>query len=385
MSSEFYSAFIKLLKLNSIAAGMLKPNLLKHSDYMTECCGNLKEAHEFDSDAKVDRLIAIRRIDDQVHAAFYVEDALDLPITDARISMNLRFMSSQLEDWKREHYINDVPRVLHLSHSFTEMSLHAVGLRSPSPSSQPGSDFTQINALVTCLEAGRRFFDAILQTPVSEYHYISMSEWMRLPLVVITMARICMPSETNATIQWDVTAAQDRCRLDLYLESLCYRMQSLSTYDTVKQNHPDFWAAMRMIMELTRTWYCRKIRTNTATASTQPNKQNLPTPNTTSASSGADYPDMSNMHHANGPSVMGNYSLGAMSNSMDIVPDDSDPTNGAHDPFAFMKEADFNMDQFFDMGIWGNESYEGMGFGQSHQQPSMDMSDEPNMSMMGYR
>jgi hypothetical protein len=33
------------------------------------------------------------------------------------------------------------------------------------------------------------------------------------------------------------------------------------------------------------------------------------------------------------------------------------------DPFAYMKDLDFDMEQFFDMGIWGDETYTGMGFG----------------------
>jgi hypothetical protein len=38
------------------------------------------------------------------------------------------------------------------------------------------------------------------------------------------------------------------------------------------------------------------------------------------------------------------------------------------DPFAFMRNMDFDMDQFLDMGIWGSESYDGMGFGGSGMQ-----------------
>ncbi|KAH7115874.1 hypothetical protein B0J11DRAFT_538676 [Dendryphion nanum] len=377
---ERQRTFLGLYYISSgIAAGMIKPNLLKHSDYMTECCRNLKESHEFKSDAKIEQLIAIRRIDDQVNAAFYVEDAIDLPITDSRISMNLRFMSSQLEDWKREHHVNDVPQVLELSHSFTEMTLYAVGLRVAPASFQTNADYCQINAMLTCLEAGRRFFDTILNTPLSDYYYISMSEWMRLPLVVITMARTCIPSEAHSAIQWDVRAAQDRCRLDLYLESLCYRMQSLSTYDVNKQPHPDFWMAMRMIMELTRTWYCRKIQVK-PNPSTQSCTNDLPTPSTTENSGSGDVQisGLAHMAHiplANGPPA-GNFSfpttgsmnMGSMSGDM----------SGGHDPFEFMRESDFDMDQFLDMGIWGNESYEGMGFGQQ----SGSLEPDPTISIV---
>lgn len=33
------------------------------------------------------------------------------------------------------------------------------------------------------------------------------------------------------------------------------------------------------------------------------------------------------------------------------------------DPFALMKSAEFDMEQLFDMGIWGDEAYSSMGFG----------------------
>jgi hypothetical protein len=37
--------------------------------------------------------------------------------------------------------------------------------------------------------------------------------------------------------------------------------------------------------------------------------------------------------------------------------------NLSQDPAEFMRGMDLDMDLFLDMGIWGHESYEGMGFG----------------------
>lgn len=240
---------------------------------------------------------------------------------------------------------------IELAHSFTDMQLHAVGLRPAQPDYlQQSSNTTQMNCLLATLEAGKRFFDLLLAFPVSEYHYILFADWMRVPHVVITMSRLCIPSETLAAAQWDVKTAQDRMRLDLYLESLCYRMQGLSTFDKAKQPHPDFWWAMRMILELTRTWYCRKI--GGKAPSSQATPQGIPTPDTTGQS-------------ATGSSA-GNdaagFSFTAMG-SMDMNIASMEVSNAGHDPFAFMRDVDFDMDQFLDMGIWGSDGYEGMGFG----------------------
>ena len=46
----------------------------------------------------------------------------------------------------------------------------------------------------------------------------------------MTIARLCMPADAHTAAGWDVKAAQERVRLDLCLESFCYRMQGLSTF-----------------------------------------------------------------------------------------------------------------------------------------------------------
>jgi hypothetical protein len=241
------------------------------------------------------------------------------------------------------------------------MQLHSVGLRPLPPTSQPlVANPTQLNALLSSLEAGKRFLDLLMALPVSDYHLISFSEWMRLPCVVMTMARLSIPSEVHTAAQWDVKAAQDRVRLDLYLESLCYRMQSLSTFEKPKQPHPDFWWAMRMIMDLTRSWYCRKTQAKPQ-ASNQPTSYNPPTADT-----------LHNFNHGNAE-LHGIGQTAPMSGSIDCPwPAMGGGSIGNHDEthfttnpdaFAFMRSTEFDMDQFLDIGIWGSESYEGMGFG----------------------
>jgi hypothetical protein len=37
--------------------------------------------------------------------------------------------------------------------------------------------------------------------------------------------------------------------------------------------------------------------------------------------------------------------------------------NNYDNPLAFMGNADFDMELFYDMGIWGDEGYTSMGFG----------------------
>jgi hypothetical protein len=256
--------------------------------------------------------------------------------------------------------------VLELSFSFTKLLLYSVALR-PQPAEQPWAvDSERINAFFSALEAGKSFLDTLLSFPANEYHLISFSEWMRLPTVIMTVAKLCIPSDAHAATGWDVMAAQDRVRLDLCLESLCYRMQSLSTYDKIKQPHPDFWHAMCFINDLTKTWFIRKIRPDPPTQTrSEPTPSGSVGPSTSDLSGpSSGIPAMHSVVAAGQPhnTIAGINYMGDINMEMGIQEGD------ASDPFAFMKDhlADIDMEQVFDMGIWGDESYNsfaGMGFG----------------------
>jgi hypothetical protein len=85
--------------------------------------------------------------------------------------------------------------VLDLSSSFTDMQLHSVALRPSGSSLHPlSADSTRLNALFATLEACKRYLDTVITLPLSEYHLISFIEWMRLPSIIMTLARLCMPS-----------------------------------------------------------------------------------------------------------------------------------------------------------------------------------------------
>jgi hypothetical protein len=232
------------------------------------------------------------------------------------------------------------------------MQLNSIALRPIPELSQQGlSSSLQLNSLLSALEAGKRFLDTLLSIPVTDYYLISFSEWMRIPYVIIAVSRLCIPCDAHASAQWDVKTAQDRVRLDLYLESLCYRMQALSTFDKVKQPHPDFWSAMKMIMDLTKDWYCRKIFKQSESS------HDLPTPETM-----ASYRPETGTNSFQMPPAE-SYSITNHFEALNTRGASENCEGSGRDPFAFMRSMDFDMDQFLEMNIWGHESYEDMGFG----------------------
>jgi hypothetical protein len=233
------------------------------------------------------------------------------------------------------------------------MQLHSIALR-PSKSSlhPPPTDSTRLNALFATLEACKRYLDTVITLPLSEYHLISFIEWMRLPSVIMTLARLCMPNDTLIQAQWNVKLAHDRARLDLYLDSLCYRMQSLTTHNRLDGSPVDFWFAMRMIMEPTRVWYLRKI--NPSNAKSGSSNSAIPTPDTMHSLG-----DETEERYPLPDPGRGAFGMNVMLGGLDM----GGNSNGTEEALGFMKDPNFDMDKFFDLGIWSDESYASLGFG----------------------
>ena len=154
-----------------------------------------------------------------------------------------------------------------LSYAFVDMELHSVGIRmgaSPAssilPPNTPPANRYRVDLLLSCLEAGKAYLDTLLAAPTPHYGLFSFIEWMRLPYVLIIISKLSFPSDSYADTHWDIRTAQEQVRLDLYLESLCYRMSSITTFNGASQPHPDFFLSLKMILERTRHWYVRKTR-----------------------------------------------------------------------------------------------------------------------------
>ncbi|KAL1604830.1 hypothetical protein SLS60_004370 [Paraconiothyrium brasiliense] len=303
---------------SQVAAGMQRPNLLKYTEYMSQCSRELRDHRQYPSDAIIGHLLEIRRLDDQIQDCFFTEETAALDITDPRISMNFRFLESQLEQWKRGRYSDE----------------YQIPLRAP-PTTHQGytADSTRLNALLATLEACKRFLDTLLACPPSNYHILGFSEWFRIPLVAMTLARLCIPSDTHTAAQWDVKAAHERGRLDLYLESLCYRMKGLSTYKRTQSFHHDFYWALEMIMDSTKIWFVKKVNARTTRSN------GIPTPDTMQSLTNGLMADGSGDSSTSAMPETGGCPYAAL--------DQDSSMNGdiANDPFAFMRDVDFDMDK----------------------------------------
>ena len=173
--------------------------------------------------------------------------------------------------------------IMDLSYNFISMEVHSVGLRRNPSSTRDGShsapsstDTFHLDLLLSCLQAAKAYLDTLLAMSVTHYRLLSFVEWMRLPRVLAIVCKLCVPSNNYADIHWDYHTVQERVRVDLYLESLCYRMHSLTTFDKTSQPLPDFWVLLKTLLERIRSWYMYRIRSSTEEAATARNADILP-------------------------------------------------------------------------------------------------------------
>lgn len=146
------------------------------------------------------------------------------------------------------------------------MELQSICLRmTPGPSISPdifgaATSSKYLGLLFSCLESGKSYLEKLLSMPTTQYRQLSFIQWMRLPYVLVILSKLSFPSPMHTAAHWDIRGAQERVRLDLYIESLCYRMQSITTSASTLQSQPDFFLSLKMILERTREWYVRKTR-----------------------------------------------------------------------------------------------------------------------------
>ncbi|KAI9858208.1 MAG: hypothetical protein M1813_007857 [Trichoglossum hirsutum] len=276
---------------STFSVALSRPNLFRHTEYMTECGRRLESDLEFPSDRRILHLISLRRIDDRINDALRLADSESIPENNLRLQMSLQLLQSQVKEWigriPTDSYQCGRPLItvsienspvslstlgMELAYNFTDMELHSVGLRmAPNPtenaeiSSPHSADVDQFNILLSCLDSGKAYLDKILSVPPTQYHLFSFVEWMRLPYVLLIISKLASSNGSRVAAHWNIRTAQERVRLDLYLESLCYRMQSITTYNRPSQPHPDFFACIKVILERTRHWYVRTTRLNTET------------------------------------------------------------------------------------------------------------------------
>lgn len=274
---------VSLMTFDRIANGFRNPSLLKCSRYISECSELLQKGEEFESDKNILPLIRLRRVEDQMFDEYCSAEVFSFCCDDNQILAHIERWEWQLRELHKEvksaerseckrfyplsssfKQLSDTFLVLLLTYHAIEMELYNEGIHrmfsadTDQSLNHTISELTRTRIVSSCLEAGKAFLDALIAIPVEDYYLVPTGEWLRLPRVVMVIIMLTTRM-TNELVGWDIKAAQERVRLDLYLESLCFRMQNLTTFKPPKQPRPDTWMAMKMVMQSIRGWYKQKL------------------------------------------------------------------------------------------------------------------------------
>ena len=231
-------------------------------------------------------MIRLAQLGDQIHSVLGSTSREKFDADNVGLRMDLQSLHSQLKeleaggqltanrngkqilsDFFQVHRLNTRIVMRDLSYNFINMEVHSIGLRRNLSSSRAGGTSTQsptdtlhLDHLHSCLQSAKAYLDAIIAMSVLHYCHLSFAEWMRLPRVLAIICKLCIPSNYHTEIHWDYHMAQERVRVDLYLESLCYRMQSLTMCDRTSQRLGDFWSLLKTLLERVRSWYTHRIQ-----------------------------------------------------------------------------------------------------------------------------
>jgi hypothetical protein len=117
---------------------------------------------------------------------------------------------------------------------------------------------THFDLLTSCLEASKVYFDHLISLSPSQYRILSFVEWTRVPYAIVVLSKLAFG--IHKVPSWDLQAVRETVPLALYLELLCYRMQSMTSSTVGAQQQPDFFHSLRALFEQTRGWYEQKVR-----------------------------------------------------------------------------------------------------------------------------
>lgn len=113
----------------------------------------------------------------------------------------------------------------------------------------------RLNILFACLSAAQSFFSSFLSIPASSYRLLSIVDWSRLIYATVIIYKLSLGSPRIP--EWDVQAARTTANLECYLETLCQRMQSISSTGPGVPEGADLFSIMKLIFDNVKSTYVR--------------------------------------------------------------------------------------------------------------------------------
>lgn len=237
-----------------------KPTNIHCTDYMMECAQSLSKDPEYETDALILPLLQIHRLGDGFHDKFLSSnlDYSGLSSSD-RVQTHLITFQTKMNDVLSNGLLDCLPISL-AAHSATSYA-HEMDHLTPclsnndrpnDPKDCASTSSSQLDVLMVCLNSARTFVESFLSAPLAEYPKLSASQWWDLicNIIVLYTLSIGIPQLPH----WNVSVARDKVTLEIYLDLLCYHMQSI-TGSTA--NGRDLFSLMGQIFTNVKNTYKR--------------------------------------------------------------------------------------------------------------------------------
>ncbi|KFY07873.1 hypothetical protein V492_06757 [Pseudogymnoascus sp. VKM F-4246] len=238
-----------------------QPNNMHYTEYMMQCAQSLSEDPEYETDSLILPLLQIQRLGDEFN--------------DLLLPANLDYSSSSSLEQARMHMRtfrekrdevlpNEISDCLPLSLASHLSALHVyeMGILSKNMVNKEKLDgenatsmSTRLDVMMACLDSARSYVETFLSFSLSEYPKLAVPQWWGLigSIYILYVLSIGTPQLPL----WDVCIARDKVKLEIYLDLLCYRMQSITGSTMEAPAGRDLFSLMGPIFENVKASYER--------------------------------------------------------------------------------------------------------------------------------
>ncbi|KAK3353399.1 hypothetical protein B0T25DRAFT_209795 [Lasiosphaeria hispida] len=202
---EDMRAFLGCFYINSMVAILFRHlPMLPYNNYVTTCRVNLETAQEYESDKFLCSLIRMQRVGCRMHALFPSVDMDGCEPADfsGPLHMTMSTLRAEMEAVRAE-----VPKDIQ-THWHFEVCYHGLLLKLYEPAtymqpSSASSSFTEASwrteALWSCLESAKAFFDAFSSIPAEELPYLPSPVFSHLSFAIVATSALFFLGDSD----WD--------------------------------------------------------------------------------------------------------------------------------------------------------------------------------------
>lgn len=224
-------AYIGCYCLSTITSWIwCKPSTLQCTSYLNQCARSLSDAPEYATDTMILPFLESMVLGNERHHACLppaFDHSSQTGLGDVEVSLaTLQDKLAALRSLVRtsEHATFDLISFYAVSYGHEMKMLNPC---NPAASVDAGQSIaptpSRARCLTICLHTASKVFETFLSLSLDEYPSLSVLQWWALTCNTAYLYRLCLGIPELP--DWDVMAARDFTKLEIYLDLLCYRLE----------------------------------------------------------------------------------------------------------------------------------------------------------------